>query len=87
MKMHDTPGGTFSNPSTRTPIPANRSPERIAPMPHRYMVSKFPRMADHGIPTSAAGTPNIRNAINNLKEANIPSKDIAGHRARSDILS
>jgi len=75
--MHDFPAGTFSSPSSRTLIPAKRNPARIDPIPHRYMVSKFPRIADHGIPTSDAGTPSTRNANNNLKEANIPSKDIA----------
>src|SRR5579875_231416 len=63
--------GTFSSPTTRTRMPAARTPSRITPIPQPYIVLKSPRSADHGIPTKAAGPPRTRNTANIRSEAHI----------------
>ena len=74
--------GTCSSPRTRTRIPAARTPKRIVAMPHRYIVSKLPRSADHGIPTSAAGPPRTTNTNNMRKAGNMLYLGRLQHRER-----
>ncbi len=76
-KMQDSPTGTFSRPSTRTIMPLARTPRRRTAIPHLYIVLKFRRSADQGIPIAAAGAPNNTNTNNILKAANISTKNSA----------